>query len=386
MINNGDTYSCFQRYFCMDETVRIIFTRSGSKIKKIVVKPVIIKNEKKWQIESYCDNKTFHVNLSLQELLTEIEQKIIGVFKQINIININSSIQLLISKKGKIDIKETQTDEREQKLDHNKIKNYIFREGEDIAPLKDLGIFTQDNKIINSKYDKYKQINRFIQVIDDEFKNFEKNEITIIDFGCGKSYLTFLVYYYFKFIRNIDPKIYGYDLKQDIVDSCNKITGKYGYTNLKFFNTDITDTKEMNYKADMIITLHACDTVTDYALFNAISNNINYIFSVPCCQHEINSQIETSHEMNLLLNDGLIKERFSALLTDAIRCEFLRQEGYKVDVVEFVDFSHSPKNLMIRAKLNKKKKSDYENIDLILKQFNCKQTLFSLITGVRETE
>jgi hypothetical protein len=384
MINNEDIYSCFQKYFCMNETVRIIFTGSKSKIKKIVVKPIKIKNEKKWQIESYYDNKTFHMNLSLQELLIEIDQKIIAIFKQINIINKNLSIQLLVSKKGKIDIRKTQTHERYQELNHNKIKKYIFSEGEDIAPLKDLGIFTQDNKIINSKYNKYKQVNRFIQVIDDEFKNFEKKEITIIDFGCGKSYLTFLIYHYFKFIKNIDIKIYGYDLKSNIIDDCNIIAEKYGYTDLKFYKTNITDTRKMNYKADMIITLHACDTLTDYALFNAISNNVNYIFSVPCCQQEINSQIVTSNELNLLLSDGLIKERFSALLTDAIRCEILRQEGYKVDVIEFVDFSHSPKNLMIRAKLNNKKKSNYENIDLILKQFNCKQTLFSLITGVEK--
>jgi len=383
---NTDIFSCLLEYFNKEETVKLIFSDSDIEIKKIIIKPILLKDDKKWQLEKHIDNKAFHVNMSFEELLTEINHNIINHFKQVNIINKDSSVQLFISSKGKITINTNQIKEITNDLSHNRVKNYIFNEGDDIIALRDLGIFTQDNKIVKSKFNKYKQINRFIEIINDEFKTFEKDELTIMDFGCGKSYLTFLIYYYFKYIKKINVKIFGYDIKQDVVNDCNEIAKKYGYTDLEFINADIADQYKMNRKVDMIITLHACDIATDYALFNAIKNNIKYIFSVPCCQHEINSQIKTSIEasqgISLLLNDGLIKERFSALLTDSIRCEILRQEGYTVDVVEFVDFDHSSKNLMIRAKLNKNKKNNYEHINTLLKQFNCKQKLFSLITGI----
>ena len=379
---DSDIFTCFINHFNRDETVKVIFSRSNTGYEKITVRPVIIKDEKKWQIEKFHDGKAFHVNLQYEELIPEINQKILGSFGQINIINMNSSVQILISKKGKISISTERTKEAVQNLTHDKEKKYIFNEGDNIAPLRELGVFTLDNKIIKAHYAKYKQINRFMELIDDELKVYDKDEIRIIEYGCGKSFLTFLIYHYFKYIKNIDITIFGYDLKKEIVEECDKIAEKYGYAGLRFINADIAGRHEMNYKADMIVTLHACDTATDYALYNAIKNNVKYIFSVPCCQHEINSQIKSSDESRLLLNDGLIKERFSALLTDSIRCEVLRQEGYEVDVIEFVDSSHTPKNLLIRAKLNKGKKSDYEDIGAILKQFNCGQKLFSLITGI----
>ena len=379
-----DIFSNFQKYFNENETVKVVFSDSNIEIKKIIVKPIKIKTARKWQIEKHLTNKTFHTNLTFEGLLSEVSQTIIGNFRQINIINVNNSVQIFLSKSGKVFVNKTKTQERKQNLDHNRPKHYIFNEGDDIAPLRDLGVFTFDNKIIKEKFNKYKQINRFIEIVIDEFKTYEKNEITIMDFGCGKSYLTFLIYYYFKFIKKIKVKVFAYDLKQDVVDECNSIAKKYGYSGLEFINTDIVSLQGMNYNVDMLITLHACDVATDYALFNAIKNNIKYIFSVPCCQHEINAQINSATEMNLLLNDGLIKERFSALLTDAIRCEILRQEGYNVDVIEFVDFNHSPKNLMIRANLIKNKNRNYENVSSMLKHFNCSQKLFSLINGLQK--
>ncbi|MDR0850591.1 MAG: SAM-dependent methyltransferase [Christensenellaceae bacterium] len=378
---NLEVFSYFQQYFDKNATVKVIFSAAHAEYKKIIVKPVEIKGEVKWQVERHLSDKVFHTNLSLSQLLSEIKQNIINNYKQINIVNKNSAIQILVSKKGKVTVRVSQTQERSQDLGHNKSKSYIFSEGEDIAPLRDLGVFSQDNRIIKAKFDKFKQINRFIEIVNDEFKAFDQEQITIMDFGCGKSYLTFLVYYYFKYIKKIKIRVLGYDLKQDVVDECNKIAKKYGYSDLCFFRADIAAQDKIDYKVDMIITLHACDIATDYALYNAINNNVKYIFSVPCCQHEINSQIKSSGELKLLLGDGLIKERFSSLLTDAIRCEILRQEGYMVDVIEFVDFSHSPKNLMIRATLNKNKKRSFESVKALLKQFGCKQKLFELVGG-----
>ncbi|HHV60557.1 MAG TPA: SAM-dependent methyltransferase [Clostridiaceae bacterium] len=249
-----------------------------------------------------------------------------------------------------------------------------------IQPLIDLGIFDDNYHVYKSKYDKFQQINRFVEIIADEFKDYEKNELTIIDFGCGKSYLTFIIYYYFVFIKKINVKIMGFDLKDDVVRHCNEIAEKYNYKNIRFITGDISKIETCQEHVDMIITLHACDTATDYALFFAIKNKIKYIFSVPCCQHEVNKQISNKNEFSILLQHGLYKERFSAILTDAIRCEVLQNHGYEVDVVEFVDFENTPKNAMIRGKYKGKKASPESNTNLqkLVDEFNINPTILRL--------
>ena len=226
-------------------------------------------------------------------------------------------------------------------------------------------------------YDKFKQINKFIELIDHSFKSINMDNITILDFGCGKSYLTFLIYHYFVNIKKINAKIIGYDIKKDVVKTCNDIVKKYNYRNIEFILSDVKKDKLFEGKIDMIVTLHACDTATDYALNFAINNKVKHIFSVPCCQHEINESISTAGDFDVLLQDGLIKERFSSLLTDSIRAEVLRANGYSVDVIEFVDFAHSPKNIMLRANLNSTKKSMKSIKDLQAK-YKFKQTLLDL--------
>jgi SAM-dependent methyltransferase len=232
-----------------------------------------------------------------------------------------------------------------------------------IAPLVDLGIFDSDMRVRKSMYDKYRQINRFIEVIADSFNDDDAvaagslnpaaagSLLTIIDYGCGKSYLTFLIYYYFTHIRNLSVRIFGYDMKRGVVARCNEIAQKYGYANIAFEAADISKGLPAADSADMMIALHACDTATDYALYNAIRHGVKHIFSVPCCQHEVNAKIARGDEFSLLLRHGLYKERFSALLTDAIRCEILKDMGYEVDVLEFVGLDNTPKNAMIRARL-----------------------------------
>ena len=233
---------------------------------------------------------------------------------------------------------------------HNREKAYILREGENIPALVDLGVFTRDMKIVRAKYDKYKQINRFVELIDQEFSQSGRKRITILDFGCGKSYLTFILYYYFSVKKGMDVKIIGYDLKEDVVARCGQIAEKYGYGGLEFVRADVTRDRLYDREIDMIVSLHACDTATDFALDYAIKKNAEYIFSVPCCQHEINAGIGKGGELDLLLSHGIIKERLSALLTDSIRAAVLEDMGYQVDMIEFTDFEHSPKNIMIRAR------------------------------------
>ncbi len=230
-------------------------------------------------------------------------------------------------------------------------------------------------------YDKYKQINRFVEIIDDVIAKSPGEEIRILDFGCGKSYLTFILYYYLTEIKGINPQIVGLDLKKDVIEKCNALAEKYGYSGLSFKVGDINGYKS-DFKPHMVITLHACDTATDYALYNAVAWGAETIVSVPCCQHELNGQIKTDR-FSALTDYGLIKERFSALATDAIRGKLLEWQGYKVQMLEFVDFEHSPKNLLIRAVKGKtsesKRNAARQKADELIKEFNFSPTLDKLL-------
>ena len=355
------------------ETInKIILSDSSIEIKKIIVRPIQLKNEEKWQIEKFIGAQVFHTNTNFEELLNLP----FNDFKQITIEKVGTT-SIYSKAKQVYKVKHKENTQSRTISSHNKEKNYFIKEGDNVPALIDLGVFTKDGKIVKSMYDKFKQINKFIELIDDAFKSTQKQEITILDFGCGKSYLTFLVYYYFVKIKNIKAKIIGYDIKQDVVSKCNNIANKYGYDGLEFVLSDVKKDALYNQNIDMVITLHACDTATDFALDFAIKNKVENIFSVPCCQHEVNLSINKSGDFDLLLEDGLIKERFSALLTDAIRAEILRAKGYSVDVIEFVDFAHSPKNLMLRAKLNSKQKS-LARVKELKQKYKFNQTLLDL--------
>ena len=234
-------------------------------------------------------------------------------------------------------------------LMHNRKKHYILEEGIPVPFLIDLGVQTAEGRIVHARYDKFRQINRFLEFVQDILPQMEKGrELTILDFGCGKSYLTFALYYYLKILNGYDIRVIGLDLKEDVIARCNALAEKYGYDKLTFLTGDIADYKGVS-KVDMVVTLHACDIATDYALHYALQHDVKYIFSVPCCQHEVNKTIHKGGDFDILLSHGLFQERFSALLTDAIRAAVLEDEGYDVDVIEFTDFAHSPKNLMLRC-------------------------------------
>jgi SAM-dependent methyltransferase len=230
---------------------------------------------------------------------------------------------------------------------HNRVKNYIIPAGEFIPPLFEMGLITEAGVVKSDMQGKFRQLNRFIELIDDRIKNIPAgNEIKIADFGCGKSYLSFALYWYLREVRGLKPQFTCIDLKEDVIKNCEKTAAKYGYDNMNFICGDIM--KAENISADILITLHACDTATDFALRFAVKNNIKYIFSVPCCQHEINAQIDEK-TFPVLLRHGIIKERFSALLTDSLRADYLISNGYKTQIIEFTGFDDTPKNLLIRA-------------------------------------
>lgn len=358
-------------------------TISGKKDKnqkneKVKIDTILIRDEAILQFATYTDKQVFHKNLKDSEVNDEIIRLLEEEFNNLELVTKDYIYSYRITSKGKVLSNKRKAQEVSiVPLSHNKKKNYLIEDGTKVPALVDLGIQMPDGKVTKAGYDKFKQINRFLEIIDDSIKDEKK--LNIIDFGCGKSYLTFILYYYFVEIKKMDVNITGLDLKEDVIDHCNEIAKKYGYEKLRFYKGDIAKYKEKN-DIDMIVTLHACDTATDYALYHAITMNVKYIFSVPCCQHEINLELDPSN-LHVINKFGILKDRFSALLTDAIRANILQYYGYKTQVMEFVDFENSPKNLLIRAvktsnSVNPKAK---EEVEAILNEYNIKQTLYSLL-------
>ncbi len=350
---------------------------------KLSIRPLVIRGETVYQAESIRDNKALHRNLDADGLAALCRDELDGRYRQVLIMSDGESRQYVLRRDGSYKLTGRSTAEKSAPAAHDREKSYILAEGERIPALADLGVFTADYKIVRDKYDKYKQINRFIELIDDAVGSAGLEEMTILDFGCGKSYLTFILYYYLVEKRGIRAHIIGYDLKADVVERCNKIAEKYGYSGLEFHTADVTRDTLYDRHIDMVVTLHACDVATDYALNYALQHEVKYIFSVPCCQHEINSQIKKGGELDIFLRHGIIKERMSALLTDSIRASVLEDMGYEVDMIEFIDFAHSPKNIMLRCT---RKRAPYRRaaprIDearAIAARYGFKQTLLELI-------
>ncbi len=327
---------------------------------RIVIRPVALKGRRAYQVERFRGDKVFHQNLEGEALLSALGPELAGRYRQALIVTAAESRQYSLKTTGlyKCSGSAAALPRPAGGESHNRSKDYLLREGEAVPALVDLGVFTADYRVVKARYDKYKQINRFLELIDQAFAREQRKELTILDFGCGKSYLTFILYYYFAVKRGMDVKIIGYDLKADVVEHCNALAEKYGYTGLRFVHADVSRDALYGERVDMIVTLHACDTATDYALHYAIEKQADYIFSVPCCQHEINSAIRKGGELDLFLRHGIVKERMSALLTDSIRALVLEDLGYTVDLIEFTDFENSPKNLMIRARRTGKKSGE----------------------------
>lgn len=330
---------------------------------KVKIRPVMLKKELLFQETVYRGTKVFHENYRAPELSARIENYLLNDFKQCEIEHTIEKVTVLSSKKGKITVKRKQHAKTPDaaafkaafSMEHNRVKNHLLKEGIAVPFLVDLGVQNADGSIVRSKYDKYKQINRFLEFIQDVLPALPtEREIRIVDFGCGKSYLTFAIYYYLHELMGRDISITGLDLKTDVIEKCNQLSRKYGYEKLRFLTGDIAEYDEID-TVDMVVTLHACDTATDYALNKALKWDTKIILSVPCCQHEVNDQIDCE-KLQPLLQYGIIKERMSALITDALRADLLKAEGYDVDLLEFIDMEHTPKNILIRAV--KKNKTD----------------------------
>ncbi|MCI8372507.1 MAG: SAM-dependent methyltransferase [Lachnospiraceae bacterium] len=328
---------------------------------KVKIRPVLIKGTMFYQEEQYRDHQVFHNNIpwAQKKILINRIIEYMQEFKQLEWKTQQEQFTVLVNRRQQASIKrrqQTETQSEGMEYAHNRKKKYILQEGSPIDFLVELGVMSKEGNVIKTRYDKFRQINRFLEFIDDVEEHFPKNhQLTIIDFGCGKSYLTFAIYYYLHILKKYDVRIIGLDLKQEVIRNCTKLAQKLGYEHLEFLHGDIAEYEGV-VKADLVVTLHACDTATDYALAKAVKWNAGVILSVPCCQHELNRQMY-AEVLEPMFRYGLIKERAAALFTDALRAELLEQQGYQVQILEFIDMEHTPKNILLRAVQKKSRQS-----------------------------
>ena len=319
---------------------------------KVKVRPIMMKGSICFQETISRGTQVFHDNYEKDGMLDRLVRYMEEDFRQLEAQSMDGKLNVLVSKKGRMTIKQQKADSPQNQMmpdmSHNRSKQYILKEGVPVPFLIDLDVQTAEGTIIKSRYNKFKQINRYLEFVEDILPALPKERtIHIIDFGCGKSYLTFALYYYLHELKQLDVMITGLDLKTDVINKCNQLAERYGYDQLQFFQGDIS-TFQGAECVDMVVTLHACDTATDFAIKKAVDWGARVIFTVPCCQHEVNKQIE-NELLSPVFQYGLLKERISALLTDGIRANLLEEAGYETQVLEFISMEHTPKNILIRA-------------------------------------
>ena len=376
---------------CLNETlIRVILSNPSSKdgVIKICARPVLKNKSLLFQIEEYTKTQVFHKNLTAGDAGSYLTGKLssdassqTAEFKNALVETKSFTANVLVSKKGTITIKKKVNASAKQpkiSLSHNRKKKYILEEGIPVPFLIDLGVMTQNGNIVNAHYDKFRQINRFLEYIEDILPSLPTGrELRILDFGCGKSYLTFAIYYYLKVLKGYPVRITGLDLKEDVIRHCNELAVKYGYDKLEFLCGDIAYYDGCS-QVDMVVTLHACDTATDYALAKAVGWGAKVILSVPCCQHELNKQMKNDL-LSPVLHYGILKERMAALMTDGLRAQILEANGYRTQILEFIDMAHTPKNLLIRAVYNGHCADNKAQINELLAAFDVNPTLYRLL-------
>lgn len=376
---------------CLNETlIRVILSNPSSKdgVIKICARPMLKNKSLLFQIEEYTKTQVFHKNLTAGDAGSYLTGKLssdtssqTASFKNALVETQSFTANVLVSKKGTITIKKKVNASAKQpkiSLSHNRKKKYILEEGIPVPFLIDLGVMTQNGNIVNAHYDKFRQINRFLEYIEDILPSLPTGrELRILDFGCGKSYLTFAIYYYLKVLKGYPVRITGLDLKEDVIRHCNELAVKYGYDKLEFLCGDIAY-YDVCSQVDMVVTLHACDTATDYALAKAVGWGAKVILSVPCCQHELNKQMKNDL-LSPVLHYGILKERMAALMTDGLRAQILEANGYRTQILEFIDMAHTPKNLLIRAVYNGHCADNKAQINELLAAFDINPTLYRLL-------
>ena len=389
MMEKNEIRELFER-FVMEQPLSAVLSGQQEKndFLKVKVRPILSGGKVLIQAEEFRGKQAFHKNLELKEASSYLTDLMEHSFKQAQVETEGWTGQLLVSKKGKASVKVKKKTETVQNsaleaawkkgLSHNRKKRYIIEEGTAVPFLVDLGVQTKEGKIVNSRYDKFRQINRFLEFIEDILPKLDKSrENVILDFGCGKSYLTFAMYHYLKELKGYPVRIIGLDLKDDVIKKCNDLARRYGYEKLSFYTGDIASYEGVDH-VDMVVTLHACDVATDYALEKAVRWGAKVILSVPCCQHELNAQME-NELLKPIFQYGIIKERTAALYTDALRAQILESVGYRTQILEFIDMEHTPKNLLIRAVKQGNPKDNKNELEAIMKELHIKPMLYHLL-------
>lgn len=313
---------------------------------KVSLRPIQIKDELLYQAEYHHLDKIFHENRKPEEIPSLVEQLIRDRFKQVSIFASDGNYTILANKPDRERILCASPSKKNADLSHDREKQYLLPEGEPCDFLILLGIMTPEGKIVSRHRNKFRQINRFLEIVEDCLPVLSAHPL-IIDFGCGKSYLTFAMYYYLNTRLNLGARFVGLDLKEDVIGFCNRTAQTLGYEELSFQVGDIAQYSQ-DAQADMVVTLHACDTATDYALIQAVHWQAQVVLSVPCCQHELFSQLDNP-DQHAVLKHGILKERFAAILTDALRALALEQAGYEVSMIEFTSLEHTAKNILLRC-------------------------------------
>ena len=384
-----ETVESMVEFFANEQLQQMIFSNPARKdgILKVRIRPVSLRGKLLFQAEELVGTQAFHKNLLPEEVCGYVTGLLSGGLRNGEVISGLGSAVVLVSKKGAVTVKikraacPKQEENREDGpaadvvLAHNRKKRYVLEEGKPVEFLVDLGVMTREGKIVRTRYDKFRQINRFLEFIEDILPNLDPGrETTIIDFGCGKSYLTFAMYHC---LKGYPVRIIGLDLKKDVITRCNLLAEQYGYEKLRFYHGDIASYEGVDH-VDMVVTLHACDTATDYALAKAVRWGARVILSVPCCQHELNRQMK-NEQMKPVFQYGLIKERMAALYTDALRAQLLEGQGYRTQILEFIDMEHTPKNILIRAVWDGRKKQNEKELQEIMDFLSVKPTLAALL-------
>lgn len=357
---------------------------------KVKIRPVGLKGQICYQASAFEGQKVLHSNHTREGICEYLSRALENGFSQLQVQGTRADGTILVSKKGRMTIKtkahpapngaaeNVMKEAPARILSHNRVKRYILKEGIPVPFLVDLGVMTASGKVVASRYDKFRQINRFLEYIEDILPQLPKDrEVTILDFGCGKSYLTFAMYYYLRVLKEYDVNIIGLDLKTDVIQKCSRLAESYGYNKLHFYQGDIADYEGVS-AVDMVVTLHACDTATDFALAKAVGWGAKVILSVPCCQHELNRQIK-NETLAPIFHYGILKERMAALITDGIRAQLLEERGYDTQILEFIDMEHTPKNLLIRAVKNNKKYSVNTDLRAAMEALRAAPTLEKLL-------
>ena len=336
--------------FRSDDAAMLLVDGSGDElVEKIVVRPVDLKSGRSFQF-TFCEaRRETHRILALDEASTEIEKLITGQFRRGHLFTTVFDFTVKVKASGKVRAHQfPPSKQKAAATDHNRKKQYLIPDGTPCAFLHEIGVMTADGNVRKQKFDKFRQINRYLEFVEDVYESFPKSgPIRVVDFGCGKSYLTFALHHLLNRIHGRKVDIVGLDLKTDVVEHCNEIASRLGCDGLRFESGDMAGYSPLE-SVDLSVSLHACDTATDVALARAVEWNAKVIFAVPCCHHEVASKLKTEF-LSPIIRRGILKERFAELLTDSLRADLLEGCGYRTQVLEFISLEHTPKNILIRA-------------------------------------